>query len=129
MREVGQIDPAKHHVTAHPIGIYTILNTQTGTPASIVAVAAGNTIIRTPTAGKSTRVKFIMVWNAGVATNYAGLRFAAAGTVRFVSLLAINTGSLINLIGAYWQGGVDEVLYVNCLNADNISITVMYDEV
>lgn len=99
------------------------------TSVSLDATASGNSTIVTPTSGKAIRVKFIHLVNNGSGVNKVGLRFAAAGTIRFTGDLPADGGTrLMNLINAYWEGATNEALIINLGGAGDVDVTVQYEE-
>ena len=97
-------------------------------PASIRATSSGNTEVKAPAGGKKLRIKYIEVFNSGAANVIVYLMFTTTGTAHFTKNLAVQTGFNANLIGCNWQGGVNEVLYVNLDAAVNVDVTIMYQE-
>lgn len=99
------------------------------TSVSLNATSSGNSTILTPTSGKAVRVKFIHLVNNGAGVNKVGLRFAAAGTIRFTGDLPADGGArLMNLINAYWEGATNEALIINLGGAGDVDVTVQYEE-
>jgi len=90
------------------------------------ATASGDTAIVTPPAGFSIRVKLIDIWNNGTSDTTVGLRFGT-GTIRFKHKLSPNTGFIINLVCANWQGDADEALYINLDVDGTIDYTIGYE--
>jgi hypothetical protein len=103
--------------------------TKTATLQTVQATLSGNTTLWDPAASKKVRLKYIQVFNSGSANITVALRFGSAGTLRFTSTLAANTGWNMNLIGCNWEGAADEILYVNLSAAGTVDVTVLGEEI
>jgi len=110
-----------------PISVSDV--TKTATVTYVQATSSGNTTVWDPAAGKSVRVKLIMVFNSGASSITVYLRDGAAGSAKFQATLAANTGYVMNLIGCNWQLAVDAVLYVNLSVIGTVDVTVLGEEI
>jgi len=119
-----QTDETKLKITSVPIP------GAKATPATLNATASGNTAIVTPTSGKAIRVYYIHFSNRDTvnASPRVGLRFTTTGTIYFSSTLAATGMINANLLPHYWEGAVNEALYVNLSAAGNVDVTVLYGE-
>lgn len=109
-----------------PITIVDI--TKTVTPYSGATTGAGNTIIKTPSAGKKVRIKDIFVWNCSDSDRWVGLRFGWTGDLIFPSLLASKTGFAKNIIGGNIEGSTGETLYLYA-SGDLVYFSALCEEV
>lgn len=109
-----------------PISITDI--TKVVTPYSGATTNAGNTIVRTPAAGKAVRLKFVDIWNAAGADRWVGLRFGWGGNLIFPKLIADKTGFLSNLVAANLEGAINETVYLYA-DGDLVYYSFLIDEV
>lgn len=97
--------------------------------ASGTASSSGNTSIVTPTAGKKVQLRYIS-YNP-LAVNDVYFRFGVAGTkILYNSIVA--AGSIITKDFGdfrYIEGAINEVLYINLLNAASTIWNIFYTEI
>jgi len=98
-------------------------------PASVSATASGATVVKTPATGKKLRVRVATVHNSGTADIAVDLRFTSGGTAHFKKTLAAKSGWGLNLLGAYWEGAVNEGFYVNLGAAGSVDVTILSEEI
>lgn len=103
--------------------------TKTASVATSEATSSGNTEIITVTAGKKLRIKTIDIWNNGSAAITVALRLTSTGTLTYKKKIAKESGWILNLIGANWEGGTDEDLFINLSADGTVSYTISYEEI
>lgn len=111
-----------------PVGsmMTTRVSDKVGTGARTNVTASGNTTLVTPAAGTRVRLKAFMFVNNGASVVQAGLRFGATGTIFFFGDVAADGGArAMNLIDAYLEGAVDELLIANLSAAGDVDFTVI----
>jgi len=98
-------------------------------PASVTATASDDTEVKKPASGKKLSIKFIYVFNSGVASRTVYLHFTTTGDAHFKANLAPQTGYTLNLVGCNWHGEKNEPLYVNLDAVGTINVSVLIHEV
>ncbi len=104
------------------------------TPKSATANTAGNTLVHQPAAGKALRLWW---YNLGAKPDntahvLTGLRFTTAGADFFSTYLSQYGASASHSFKAgqsFYQGGIDEGLYVNLDVAQTVKINIDFEEV
>jgi len=97
--------------------------------ASGEATLSGNTEIVSVSAGKKLRIKYMAIWNNGAGSVTVALRLTSTGTLRHKKKVAAESGWMVNLIDANWEGAVDEDLFINLSDAGTISYDIGYQEI
>jgi len=103
--------------------------TKTVSVASDEATASGNTEIITVTADKKLRIKTIDIWNNGTESLTVALRLTSTGTLTYKKKIADESGWILNLVGANWEGGTNEDLFINLSASGTVSYTIGYVEI
>ena len=101
---------------------------KTTSPITITTTDASDKLIKDPSAGKKFRVKFIYVWNkSGADRSIDGFKFGS-GSYHFPSKLGDKTGYGMNVVGANFEGAVDENLVFKA-NGANVVVTISGEEI
>lgn len=104
------------------------------TPKHVRTAVMGNTLIVAPASGKAIRLWWhsVTAHADNSATVVAGLRFGPSGTDFWAqSLSKYGQGAAHGYKSgdAYYQGGVDQILYVNLDAAQLVYVNIDYEEV
>ena len=96
----------------------------------VTATASGDTILRTPTTGKKTRVRYISFNNAGAVDITVYFKSATTGNV-YQQLLRPGSifATAIGLNNNYHELAVNEICYVNLSATGTVYCTIRYEEV
>jgi len=103
-------------------------------PKSVKTSSAGTTLIAAPTSGKSIRLWWynISANPSNSANVEASLRFTTTGLDFYKTSLSqygAATAHSFKAGDAYYQGGVNESLYLNLDNAQTVYVNIDYEEV
>lgn len=101
-------------------------------PLHVTAVSSGETLILTPTSGKSIRLWWYNIGAdpANSAKVVVGLRFGSGGTDFYktgLSQYGAATAHSFKAGKSYYQGGVDEALYINMSAAQTVYVNIDYE--
>jgi hypothetical protein len=113
---------------------YAVINDGAITPKAVTANSSGTTIIVTPSSGKSIRLWWYNISASpdNSASVTAGLRFTSGGTDFFNDRFSQYGGKNAHSFKAgrsYYQGGVNQSLYVNLDSAQTVFVNVDYEEI